>query len=129
MTMTTENLVNEESKTVAKKKSTTKTSSKMTKAKADAFDPKMRNAPAKASRTVKNVVKEIEETVYVTANLLNVRLEPTTTSEIVRVVEKHEELELVAHVYGFGKLKDGTGYVQLDYTHPLSTCDGQVCGV
>lgn len=123
MTMTTKNVNNQEVKkktSPSKKPAAKAASSGAAKAKTSEADAKMRNAVEKQSRTCKNQVKEVVERVCVSVPLLNVRKDPTKTSEIVRVAEAGEVLDISAHVYGFGQIADGTGYVHLDYLETIA---------
>lgn len=101
----------EQQKPAAKKKA-----SSQKKQAANGAEPK---AVKEQSRTVKNQVKKTTKKVRVSVPLLNVRKEPTITSEVLRVVEKGAEFVINAHVYGFGKLANEGGYVHLDFVELL----------
>lgn len=54
--------------------------------------------------------------VKVTADVLNVRKEPTTASAIVTKVKKNEVYTIVEEHGTWGKLKSGVGWISLNYT-------------
>ena len=75
--------------------------------------------------TSEKVVDIVEEkfkpyTVSITANLLNVRKEPSIKSSIVTTIKKNEVYTIVEESKGngaskWGKLKSGIGWISLDY--------------
>lgn len=54
--------------------------------------------------------------VKITADVLNVRKEPTTSSAIVTTVKRNEVYTIVGEQNGWGKLKSGAGWISLAYT-------------
>lgn len=54
--------------------------------------------------------------VKITADVLNVRKQPTTSSTIVTTVKKGEVYTIVGEESGWGKLKSGAGWISLNYT-------------
>lgn len=53
--------------------------------------------------------------VKVTADVLNVRKQPSENSEIATTVKKNEIFTVVDEKNGWGKLKSGAGWINLDY--------------
>lgn len=75
---------------------------------------------ASTQETASNEVKgkSVNYLVQITADELNVRTEPNTTSKIVTIVKKGEVYTIVEEYKGWGKLKSGAGWVSLNYTKP-----------
>ena len=68
---------------------------------------------------VKNTTKKTATKPYkvkITANTLNVRSGPGTSSKIVDVVKKNTIFTIVEENNGWGKLKSGAGWISLVYT-------------
>ena len=57
--------------------------------------------------------------VKVTTNLLNVRKEPSMSSTKVTIIKLNEIYTIVAEEGGWGKLKSGVGWINLDYTQKI----------
>ena len=53
--------------------------------------------------------------VMVTADVLNVRKSPTTSSAVVTTIRKNEVYTIVGESDGWGKLKSGVGWISLAY--------------
>lgn len=73
---------------------------------------KMEQVLASESSTFPYLVK-------VTANVLNVRKEPTTNSRIVTTIKNGGVYTIVAEDNGWGKLKSGVGWISLKYVNRL----------
>lgn len=55
-------------------------------------------------------------TVKITADVLNVRSSPSTSSKITATVKMNEVYTIVEEQNGWGKLKSGLGWISLEYT-------------
>ena len=114
--MTKENI--EEKKAKPKKKAASSTKTKVMSA-VNSTEKNEADVTKKESRTVKSQLKKINQKMRVSVPLLNVRKEAEKTSEIMRVVHSGDELIITAQVNGFGRLEDGTGYVNLDFVEAM----------
>ena len=57
--------------------------------------------------------------VKITTNLLNVRLQPDINSSINGQVKKNDVFTIIEEREGWGKLKSGAGWINLDYTQRI----------
>ena len=63
--------------------------------------------------------KEVSYKVKITADVLNVRKNPTTESAITCKVKKNDVYTIVSENNGWGKLKSGAGWISLSYAKKI----------
>ena len=68
-----------------------------------------------------NVVQTVVKTyqVKINVNKLNVRSKPNTNSVIITQLEKNKIYTIVEEREGWGKLKSGIGWINLQYTQKV----------
>lgn len=68
-----------------------------------------------------NVVQTVVKTyqVKINVNKLNVRSKPNTNSVIITQLEKNKIYTIVEEREGWGKLKSGIGWINLQYTQKI----------
>ena len=69
-----------------------------------------------AKDTNSNTAKAINYSVRVTANVLNIRKGPGTSYAITGTIRNKGVYTIVQKSGRWGKLKSGTGWINLDYT-------------
>lgn len=68
-----------------------------------------------------NVVQTVVKTyqVKINVNKLNIRSKPNTNSVIITQLEKNKIYTIVEEREGWGKLKSGIGWINLQYTQEV----------
>ena len=68
-----------------------------------------------------NVVQTVVKTyqIKINVNKLNVRSKPNTNSVIITQLEKNKIYTIVEEREGWGKLKSGIGWINLQYTQKI----------
>ena len=73
----------------------------------------------KANQIAATVVTASTYKVRITTNLLNVRLQPNINSSINGQVKKNDVFTIIEEREGWGRLKSGAGWINLDYTQRI----------
>ena len=73
----------------------------------------------KANQIAATVITASTYKVRITTNLLNVRLQPNINSSINGQVKKNDVFTIIEEREGWGRLKSGAGWINLDYTQRI----------